>query len=122
MARTNATDVDEILDTSITNLTPYVEAASSVVDRVATRDTTNQLTSTDLEQIEKFYAAYLATAQDPRAESLSGASRSESRYDVDGGGNAGYKEIAESIDTTGVISGAGKPSANLSVPAIKDFE
>lgn len=122
MARTNATDVDEILDTSISNLTPWVEAANSVVDRVASEDSNNDLSSGDLQRIEKFLAAYYATAQDPRAESMSGASRSESRYDVDGEGNASYKEVAEAIDTTGVVASAGLPTAKVSVPSVKDLD
>jgi hypothetical protein len=114
MPRTNSTDVDEVLDTSIDNLTPYVEVASDIVDDVAGLDPT--ISPGRLERLEKFYAAYLATAQDPRAESLSGASRSESRYDPGESGNASYLEVAISLDPTGVIRDAQKQTATLDVP------
>lgn len=122
MARTTATDVNEVLDTTISNLTPWVEAANSVVDRVEKQDTNNDLSTDDLTRIEKFLAAYYATAQDPRAESLSGASRSESRYGVDGDANASYREVAEAIDTTGVVASAGLPTAKIETPSVKDLD
>ncbi|MFC6975815.1 hypothetical protein ACFQL1_15885 [Halomicroarcula sp. GCM10025709] len=122
MARTSASDVADIFDTSIdtTVLSAYVEAASEVVDDIA-----DQAPSTDasrLEKIEKFYAAHLATAQDPRVSSRSGAARSESYRDVDGDGNASYKQVAITLDPTNTIAGAGLPNAGLSVPDAKSTD
>jgi hypothetical protein len=119
MARTSESAVQDVLNTSITNLTPWIEAATEVVDDIAAQDST--IDSTRLEKIERFYAAYLATAKDPRFESQSGASRSGSYYDVEGDGNASYKEVAISMDPTGTVDSAGKPSATVDVPDVKDL-
>lgn len=113
MPRTSDSDVQAVFDTSIGDTTPYIEAASELVD-----DIQEQAPSTDaskLEQIEKFYACYLATAQDPRASSQSGASRSVD-YSED---NADYKQVAIALDPTNVIANAGKPNAVVSVPDAK---
>lgn len=119
MARTNTTDVDEILDTSLSTgaLQAYVDAASDVVDDVAAKD--SSISSGRLERIEKFYAAHLATAQDPRHSSQSRETASVSNEDRTTNANANYKELAVSLDPTGVVSGAGKPAATLSVPDAK---
>jgi hypothetical protein len=122
MARTNSTDVSEILDTSLDTgaLEAYIEAASDVVDDVAGVDPS--LSSSRLERIEKFFAAYLATAQDPRADSQSGESRSISYRGVEGGGNASYYETAVTLDPTGVIKDANKRTATLDVPDARGID
>jgi len=119
MPRTNATDVSQVLDTSLDTgtLEAYIAAANDVVDDIA-----DQAPATDaetLQRIERFYAAYLATAQDPRADSRSGAARSESFRDVDGDGNASYKQVAIALDPTNTIASAGLPDATVSSPTVK---
>lgn len=120
MARTSQSDVQDILDTSISNLTPWIEAANGVVDDIEDEDPT--IDNTRLTRIEKFLAAYFATAKDPRFESQSGASRSGSYYDVEESGNASYKEVAISLDPTGKVQATNLPTAEVSVPSIKNFD
>lgn len=117
--RADATVVAEVLDTSLDTLVlqSYIAAASDVVDEIAAQ--APQTDEDRLARIETFYAAYLATAQDPRAERQSGGARSVGYRDVDGDGNASYKQIAVALDPTDTIATAGLPSASISVPDIK---
>jgi len=117
--RTDGTAVAEVLDTSLEPevLSAYVEAANDVVDDIA-----SQSPATDagtLERIERFYAAYLATAQDPRSERQSGGARSVSYRDVDGDGNASHKQVAIALDPTNTIATTGLPNASVSSPGAK---
>lgn len=122
MARTTTTAVNEILDTSLDNaaLSAYIDAASDIVDDVEGVDPS--IPSERLERIEKFYAAYLATAQDPRASSQSAETRSVNYRDVDDGGNASYRAVAVSLDPTGVIEAADKRTATLQVPDARGLD
>lgn len=117
--RTDATAVGDVLDTSLEEptLTAYIAAATEVVDDVAAADPS--IPASKLEKIERFYAAYLATASDPRASSQSGASRSISYRDVDGAGNASHLQVATALDPTGTVRSAELPSASLSAPTTK---
>ena len=119
MARTNTSDVDDILDTTLdtTALQAYIDAASDVVDDIAANN--SNISSGRLERIEKFYAAHLATAQDPRASSLSGANRSVSYESGDSDRQSSYFEVANSLDPTGILMEKQKPTATLSVPDTK---
>jgi len=114
-----AAAVAEILDTSLDTpvLEAYVAAAGDVVDEIAAQ--APQTDGGTLERIEKFYAAYLATAQDPRAERQSGGARSVGYRDVDGDGNASHKQIAVALDPTDTIATTGLPDASVSVPDVK---
>lgn len=113
MARTNDTDVQAVFDTSIGDTTPHIEAATELVDEIAEKSPETK--ASRLTKIEKFYAAHLATAQDPRASSQSGASRSIDYSEE----NTNYEQIAISLDPTNVIANAGKPNATVSVPDAK---
>ena len=117
--RTDAAAVAEILDTSLDTpvLEAYIAAAGDVVDEIVAQ--APQTNADTLERIEKFYAAYLATAQDPRAERQSGGARSVGYRDVDGDGNASHKQIAVALDPTNTIATTGLPNASVSVPDIK---
>lgn len=122
MPRTTPSDVDSILDTSLDNtaLSAYIDAASDIVDDVEGVDPS--IPGDRLERIETFYAAYLATAQDPRASSQSAETRSVNYRDVDGEGNASYWQVAVSLDPTGVIAESGKRTATLQVPDARGLE
>lgn len=119
MPRTDAAAVDEVLDTSLDEptLTAFIEAATEVVDDVS--DSDPSIDTGKLEKIERFYAAYLASAADPRADTQSGASRSISYRDVDGAGNASHLQVAAALDPTGTVRSAELPSASVSVPTTK---
>jgi len=121
MPRTNNTDVDEILDTTLdpSVLDAYIDAASDIVDDIA--GTNSGLSASRLERIEKFLAAHLATAQDPRASSQSGESRSISYEDRGSDATANYLEVAKSLDTTGIIADLNKRTATLDVPDARNI-
>jgi len=119
MPRTNSTDVNEILDSTLDTgaIDAYIEVASDIVDDVAAND--SSISSGRLERIERFLAAHYATSQDPRASSQSGESRSISYVDRENEGTASYYELATTLDPTGIIQEAQKPTATMSTPDIK---
>lgn len=127
MARTNSTDVAEILDTSLDTgsggaLEAWVEIAHEVVDDIAAVD--SSISATRLEQIEKLVAAHLASAQDQRAERISSESRSVS-YQGDTGMHfeaTKYGQNAMALDPTGTLADQGKPKPSLSVPDAKGID
>jgi hypothetical protein len=116
MPRTQPADVQDVLDTSLDDaaLEAFIGVATEVVDDVADADPS--IPESKLTKIERFYAAYLASAGDPRADSQSGSSRSISFRDVDGAGNASHLQVATTMDPTGIVRSAELPSASLSVP------
>jgi|GEM_PF-3777376 len=117
--RTDTVAVSEVLDTSLDDgtLSAYISAAGDVVDDIA--DRAPETDADTLERIERFYAAYLATASDPRAERQSGGARSVSYRDIDGDGNASHKQVAIALDPTDTIASAGLPNASISSPSVK---
>ena len=119
MARTNTSDVDTILDTSLDSsaLQAYIDVASDLVDDIASLD--GSISSDRLTRIEKFYAAHLATAQDPRASSQNAGNRSVSYESSDSERQSSYYEIAVNLDPTGLIQEQSKPKATMSVPDTK---
>lgn len=122
MARTTPDAVNDILDTTLDDaaLSAFIDAASDIVDDIQGVDPT--ISGDRLERIEKFYAAYLATAQDPRASSQSAETRSVNYRGVDGDGNASYWQVAVSLDPAGVVASAGKRTATLSVPDARGLD
>jgi len=118
MARTTTSDVDTIIDTSLdsTELQAYIDAATVVVDRISKSSNVPDAT---LEQIEKFYAAHLSTAQDPRISSQSRETASVDYEDRTTDANNNYLDTAISLDPTGVIAEAEKDTATLQVPDTK---
>jgi hypothetical protein len=129
VARTTAADVDELLDTTLSDseLSVWIDIATEVVDEVAT-----QAPGADagrLEKLERLVAAHLAIAQDAGAgaESRSSATRSISYSTEYGEGfratDHGQAALAlESVIGTNVLSGATKPQAGLSVPDVKQSD
>lgn len=121
MARTTNSDVSEILDTSLGTaaLDAWIEIANTLVDDVAAADTS--LTSTRLTQLETLVAAHLASTQDQRAASRSGASRSVTYQGETGMGFEAtkYGQQALALDPTGTLAGSTKPTASISAPDAK---
>jgi len=119
MTRTDPSAVAEVLDTSLDDgtLSAYIAAAGDVVDDIA--DRAPETDADTLERIERFFAAYLASASDPRADSQSGGARSISYRDIDGDGNASHKQVAVALDPTNTIASAGLPNASVSSPSVK---
>jgi hypothetical protein len=88
-----------------TDLTPYIDVASAVVTRVNTCAVAKgyTLTSSELELIERWYAAWVYTDMDPlyRSKSTGGASGS---FDVDPK-NKRYLRQAIALDPSGCLAG-----------------
>lgn len=111
--RTSLTAVEEILGDAtqnpignwdgVTSLQPYIDKASALVDRVATCASQKgmDLSSTELEIIERWLAAYNYTVFDPlyKSRSTSGGSGAFVRAD----GND-YKQAALESDPSGCLN------------------
>lgn len=110
MARTTAANVAAVLvDSSLssngqgdydgtTDLTPYIDAASSVVDDLEDADEDGVLTSTKLELVERWLAAHYYTIMDPIYVSKSTLGRSASFQ------QRSYKDVAIDLDPTGELA------------------
>ena len=105
MVRTTVNKVRNILDTSVedTSITSWMGVASTLVDDVEGIDPS--IPDTRLTKMEKVLTAHLVSTQDPRASSISGASRS-----VEFQGDAGlaldstrYGQQAKLLDPTGTL-------------------
>ena len=65
MARTTALRVSEIVETIPTiSLLPFIAAANTMVNWLATKDTLQELDSTTLEEIERWLAAHFYSCRD----------------------------------------------------------
>lgn len=110
-ARADVDTVKAAFDTSLSDdaIKFWINTAYPDIDEVEAAGTS--LSSDDLARLEAIWAMHKASAQDPRAESISGASRS-----VDYGDRPSYRQMAEEMDDTSVLAGKGKPSASIEVP------
>ena len=81
-----------------TDLLPYIEAASSIVDDLVDTDEDGVLTAAKLELIERWLSAYYYTIMDPIyvSKSTEGASASFQQRD--------YKQVAVNLDPTGMLN------------------
>jgi len=121
MPRTTENDVSDIFDTSLdsASLSAWIGVANELVDDIDDAD--SSLSSSRLTKIEKLVAAHLAASQDQRHESASGGARSVSYQGDTGMGFEGTKhgQAALTLDPTGTLASAHKPSASVSVPDVK---
>lgn len=104
MSRTTAVDVQAILGGNWdgkTDLTPYIDTASAVVDDVVECATARSVTvtATRAELIERWLAAHYYTQMDPLYTSKSTQSASGSFKDH------GYDKTAIGLDPSGCLSG-----------------
>lgn len=109
MARTTPSQVQGVLADNYdaeagTDLTPFVDAASAVVGRVATCATRKGITlsSTELELIERWLAAHFYTKADPvyQSRATAGASGSFVRNPRE---PEPYRDVAISMDYSGCL-------------------
>lgn len=105
MARTTDEAVQALLqyDSSI-SVTPFIEAATVVVDRVSSCASSKgeALTSTELELIERWLAAHYYTVRDQRYKSKSTEKASATFETIN------YLDTAMAIDRSGCLSGISK--------------
>lgn len=107
MARTTSSQVQGVLAANYdgsTSLTPFIDSASAVVDRVATCATAKGITlsSTELELIERWLAAHLYTKFDAvyASKSTADASGSFVRGPIE---PEPYKDAAIAMDYSGCL-------------------
>lgn len=113
MARVTEAQVTAILDTDLDDLSPFITAASLVVDRVAAADST--LAAADLLEIERWLAAHFAAIRDERAHSQRQGDSSVTYQGKTGKGLefTSYGQQAMALDPTGILRTLGKPRASL---------
>lgn len=105
MSRTTITEVKAILGTNydtlnLPSLSPYIRAAGLLMDRVNDCATERGyiLTSTELQEMERWMAAHFYTIYDPIYKSKQTANSSATYFD------RSYKEVAEAMDPSGCLS------------------
>ena len=117
MARTNSTNVQGVLrlgsqggdydDANSPSLTPFIDTATAIVDRVNTCATDREvtLTTAELELIERWLAAhcYVQTDQSYASKSTAGASASFHGQTGMGLENSKYGQMALSLDPSGCL-------------------
>jgi hypothetical protein len=110
--RTSSASVQGILteyDSSI-SLTPFIDAASALVDRVSTLDTASVLTAAMLELIERWLAAHFYACADqlPSAESAGKSSTTWQGQTGMGLDFTQYGQMAKRLDFTGALASIDK--------------
>lgn len=123
MPRTTVSDVQEIISTDLpdSSVSAWISVANELVDDIA--DERPGIDAGRLEKIERLAAAHLLSSQDQRIESASRETASVT-YQGDTGMNfqgTKHGQAAIGLDPTGVLSGAGKPSASVVVDEVKDL-
>jgi len=107
MPRTSATEVKQTIDTSLSDeaVEDWIAAAADLVDEI---DSRGSLDDDRLTRLERLVAQHFLSAQDQRAESQSGASRSVSFQGETGMGFKAthYGQRALQLDPTGVLANA----------------
>ena len=105
--RTTLTEIQKVLNTSVTDATIFIEMANSLVDQVVVpADTTGSLDDTRLTHIETWLAAHFITVFEPTAKSESAGPVSATYH-----GKSGYMlhssihgQTAILLDTTGALA------------------
>lgn len=118
MARTTSSAVEQVLlgdyaSDSSPSLTPFIEAASAVVDRVETcsDDKEIALSDAELELIERWLAAHFyAMTDQPYAETETLTSRAKFQGQTGMGLDASkYGQMAKVLDYSGCLAEVGNP-------------
>lgn len=102
-------EVKEILDTELSSLTPFIAAASQLVDGISGLD------ADVLKEIERWLAAHLVSMRDKR---VSKASVGDSSHTYEGKTGLGldftrYGQTAKMLDTTGTLNKLSLKKAGL---------
>lgn len=119
MARTTSTLVQGILISDYdkkTDLTPYIDSASTIIDRVLTCATRKgiSLSSTELELMERWLSAHAYTQMDrlrKKQEIHAGPGKSVGEYQGQWGmylDSTSYGQFAQSLDASGCLAALGK--------------
>ncbi|MFA5056510.1 MAG: hypothetical protein WC485_00215 [Opitutaceae bacterium] len=109
MPRTDTTAVQGILLDHYdgeSSLTPFIDTATLVVDKIAANDSGSELTAADLEMIERYLAAHFYAHADQllQSKSTGGASgQFQGRTDMGYDGTL-YGQTAKRMDVTGYLA------------------
>jgi len=105
-ARVTTDEVKEIIDTSISDLTPFITVASQQVDRI---DTAGGLSAAVLKEIERWLSAHFVAIRDARSTK---DAIGDSSHTYEGKTGMGleftrYGQQAKMLDTTGTLAKLG---------------
>lgn len=111
-ARVSDAEVREIMDTEVSDLSAFITAANLTVDR---RLKGQGLQDDELKEIERWLAAHLATAKDPRVskESIGDASSTYQGGSGLGLDSSRYGQMVQSLDPTGRLVVLDKKKATM---------
>jgi len=110
MARVSGSEVQDIIDTDLETLTPFIDAASQLVDGIS------GLGAATLKEIERWLAAHFVAIRDQRTAKDSVGDSSHTYGGKTGMGLdfTSYGQMAKALDTTGYLATVGihgkKPS------------
>lgn len=119
MARTSASTVQSILGDNYdgsTDVSPFIDTATAVVDRLSALDTDSVLSASVLELIERWLAAhYYAHMDQLKASEGRGKSNADyqGQYGMDFKGTK-YGQAALGLDFTGNLASLGKAKIKFS--------
>ena len=104
--RTTEQDVRAIIDTDASlSIAPFIDAATSLTDYVSSKDSDSLLSSTTLEQIEKWLAAHFYAHRDQQyATKKTGQASATFQGKTDMGLNSTqWGQTAKTLDVTGTL-------------------
>lgn len=126
-ARVTQAEVRDIVSNDgTTDMTPFIAAATAMVDYVVTQDTGNILTTATLKEIERWLAAHFYAAYDQlyTSKSTDGASGSFQGQFGQRLDSTDFGQRAIVLDFTGTLStlNKGKPKASMMWLGLKQSE
>lgn len=100
MARVSSSEVEEIIDTDLSTLTPFITAASQLVDGIT------GLGSATKKEIERWLAAHFVAIRDQRSikDSVGDSSHTYGGKTGMGLDFTSYGQMAKALDTTGHLA------------------
>lgn len=122
--RTTAAEVQEIMDTELTEaqITPYVSSANVfVTDALSSKSLGDDL----LEEIERWVAAHMIAVTRERMalkEEAGGAKVEYTGVYGDGLNSTSYGQMAVALDTSGTLAAMSRKKIEASIVAITSFE
>jgi hypothetical protein len=114
-------DVEGVLPdgTEITDFSQYINIAGRYYDNLLPSG--NNVSTDVRDDVVTFLAAYYVASGKERQISSAGEGGGNVSYEGDYDQNS-YWELAKTTDPTGLIASSGKPSADLTVPDVKQTD
>ena len=110
--RVTSRDVKTIIDTELTDLSVFIQAATLQVDRIAAK---GELGAAELKEIERWLAAHFVSIRDKRTikDSVGDSSHTYEGKTGMGLDFTRYGQMAKLLDTTGTLAKIGMRKAAL---------